>query len=194
MEKTMDFAELEELKAQFDILNEKLERQTIINETLLKESMKQKLSYVDRTYRMYRNAGLITTPIMLALLLLYKAPLAMCIFIVVSLIMEQILYRREFRKLDTKTLMSLEHIDAVERVAIFRKNFRRINTLMLIPGITIFILFVGLVTGYKFDAGTVLLYLIFVLITLTYEVVRQRKMFKNLDAVLKLIEELRSEE
>ena len=194
MEKTMDFAELEELKAQFDILNEKLERQTIINETLIKESMKQKLSYVDRTYRMYRNAGLITTPIMLALLLLYKAPLAMCIFIVVSLIMEQILYRREFRKLDTKTLMSLGHIDAVERVAIFRKNFRRINTLMLIPGITIFILFVGLVTGYKFDAGTVLLYLIFVLITLTYEVVRQRKMFKNLDAVLKLIEELKSEE
>ena len=194
MEKTMDFAELEELKAQFDILNEKLERQTIINETLIKESMKQKLSYVDRTYRMYRNAGLITTPIMLALLLLYKAPLAMCIFIVVSLIMEQILYRREFRKLDTKTLMSLGHIDAVERVAIFRKNFRRINTLMLIPGITIFILFVGLVTGYKFDAGTVLLYLIFVLITLTYEIVRQRKMFKNLDAVLKLIEELRSEE
>ena len=66
MEKTMDFAELEELKAQFNILNEKLEKQTIINEKLIKESMKQKLSYVDRTYKMYKIAIVITTPLLIA--------------------------------------------------------------------------------------------------------------------------------
>ncbi len=194
MEKTMDFAELEELKAQFDILNEKLEKQTIINETLIKESMKQKLSYVDRTARMYRNASLITIPILFALLLLYKAPLALSIFITVALILEQIFYRRLFRKLDTKTLMSLGHIDAVERVSIFRKNFRKINSLMLIPSITLFILFLGLVTDYKFNIGTVILYSVSISITLTYEILRQRKMFKNLDAVLKQIKDLRCEE
>ena len=193
MEKTMDFTELEELRKQFNILNDKLEKQTIINETLLKESMKQKLSYVDRTAKMYRYAGLIVTPLMLALMLLFKAPLLLWIFTATALIVEQFLFQREFRKLDTKSLMSLGHIDAVERVSIFRKNFRRINTLMLIPSITVFILFVGLVTGYKFDVGTVIYYLVFVLIVSTYEVVRQRKMFKNLDAVLKQIEEFRRE-
>ncbi|MEE1339116.1 MAG: hypothetical protein UHD04_09235, partial [Muribaculaceae bacterium] len=80
MEKTMDFAELEELKAQFNILNEKLEKQTIINEKLIKESMKQKLSYVDRTYKMYKIAIVITTPLLIALLFLYKASLVLCIF------------------------------------------------------------------------------------------------------------------
>ena len=32
MEKTIDFAELEELKTQFNLLNEKLEKQQIIND------------------------------------------------------------------------------------------------------------------------------------------------------------------
>ena len=43
MEKTIDFAELEELKIQFNLLNEKLEKQQIINENLIKESMKKKI-------------------------------------------------------------------------------------------------------------------------------------------------------
>ena len=48
MEKTIDFAELQELREQFNILSEKLEKQIIINETLIKESMKKKLSYVEK--------------------------------------------------------------------------------------------------------------------------------------------------
>ena len=189
----MDFTELEELRKQFNILNDKLEKQTIINEKLIKESIKQKLSYVERTFRMYRYAGLIVTPLMLALMLLFKAPLLLWIFTATALIVEQFLFQRVFRKFDTKALMSLGHIDAVERVAIFRKNFRKINYVMMIPAIALFVFYVGLVTDYKFDIGTVIYYLICVLIVSTYEVVRQRKMFKKLDAVLKLIEELRRE-
>ena len=52
MEKTIDFAELEELKTQFNLLNEKLEKQQIINENLIKESMTRKISYVERFHKM----------------------------------------------------------------------------------------------------------------------------------------------
>lgn len=193
MEKTIDFAELQELREQFNILSEKLEKQTIINETLIKESMKKKLSYVDRTYKMYKTALVITTPLLIALLFLYKASLAMWIFIALALIVEMCLYSREFYKLDTKGLMSLGHIDAVERVVTFKKNFKRNSIVMLIPSIILFIAFIGLVTDYKFEIGTVIFYAIFVLLALTYEFVRYKKMFSKLDAILKQIKELRSE-
>lgn len=51
MEKTMNFAELQELREQFKILNDKLEKQAIINDNLIQESIKNKLSYVDKTFR-----------------------------------------------------------------------------------------------------------------------------------------------
>ena len=193
MEMNKDFAELQELKEQFNILNEKLEKQIIINETLIKESMKKKLSYVDRTYKMYKTALVITTPLLIALLLLYKASMVLCIFAGLSLIVEMILYRKEYRKLNTNELMSLNHIEAVERVVTFKKNFKRNSIVMLIPSVILFVAFVGLVTGYKFEIGTVVLYLIFVLLALTYEFVRNKKMFSKLDSVLKQIQELRGE-
>ena len=102
MEKTIDFAELQELREQFNILSEKLEKQIIINETLIKESMKKKLSYVDRTYKMYKIALVITTPLLIALLFLYKASLVLCIFAALSQIVEMVLHRREYRKLNTR--------------------------------------------------------------------------------------------
>ena len=193
MEKTIDFAELQELKEQFNILSEKLEKQTIINENLIKESMKKKLSYVDRTYKMYKIVVVVTTPLLIAFLLLYKASLVLCIFTVLALIVEYFLYRREYHKLNTKGLMSLSHIEAVERVVIFKKNIKKITTMMSIPAIMLFIAFIGLITDYKFDIGTVIFYLIFLLIALTYEFIRGKKMFSKLDAILKQIKELKGE-
>lgn len=193
MEKTIDFAELQELKEQFRIINEKLEKQTIINETRIKESMKKKLSYVDRTYKMYKTACVITTPLFIALLFLFNASLVLCIFAVMSLIVEVILYRREYRKLNTTELMSLSHIEAVERVITFKKNIKKNIIVMLIPGIILFIAFIGLVTDYKFEISTVMYYAIFCLLALTYEYVRTKKMFSKLDSVLKQIKELKVE-
>ena len=43
-----DMKELQELREQFSIINEKLEKQAIINEALIKESMKENVSYVMR--------------------------------------------------------------------------------------------------------------------------------------------------
>jgi hypothetical protein len=63
----------------------------------------------------------------------------------------------------------------------------------LIPGIILFIAFIGLVTDYKFEIRTMIFYLIFCLLALTYEFVRSKKMFSKLDEILKQIEELKGE-
>ena len=63
MEESLEMKELQELREQFCLINEKLEKQVIINEALIKDSMKKKLSYINRTYKMYVWALVITTPL-----------------------------------------------------------------------------------------------------------------------------------
>ena len=191
---SMESKELQELREQFNHISDKLEKQTIINETLIKESMKKNVSYVEKTYKLYTTAGKITIPIFILFLVVYKAPISMWIFIVAALIVEMLWYRREFRKLNVMELMSLGHIEAVERVTNFKKNIKKITIVMLLPAIVLFILFVGLLTDYKFDMYTVIYYAIFCLLAFSYELVRTKRMFSKLDAVLKQIKDLRSEE
>ncbi|MBQ1987394.1 MAG: hypothetical protein II235_04620 [Muribaculaceae bacterium] len=193
MEESLEMKELQELREQFCLINEKLEKQVIINEALIKESMKKKLSYINRTYKMYVWALVITTPLLIALLALHKASLGLWIFIVVALLVEFFLNSRLYRKLNTKDLMSLGHVEAVERVAVFKKNYKKITIAMLVPAMVLFVSFIGLVSDYRFDMGTVIYYSIFIVIALTYEFVRSKKMFLKLDSVLKQIKELRGE-
>lgn len=193
MEESLEMKELQELREQFCLINEKLEKQIIINEALIKESMKKKLSYINRTYKMYVWALVITTPLLIALLALHKASLGLWIFIVVALLVEFFLNSRLYRKLNTKDLMSLGHVEAVERVAVFKKNYKKITIAMLVPAMVLFVSFIGLVSDYRFDMGTVMYYSIFIVIALTYEFVRSKKMFLKLDSVLKQIKELRGE-
>mgnify|MGYP006354231141 CR=1 FL=1 len=193
MEESLEMKELQELREQFCLINEKLEKQVIINEALIKESMKKKLSYINRTYKMYVWALVITTPLLIALLALHKASLGLWIFIVVALLVEFFLNSRLYRKLNTKDLMSLGHVEAVERVADFKKNYKKITIAMLVPAMVLFVSFIGLVSDYRFDMGTVIYYSIFIVIALTYEFVRSKKMFLKLDSVLKQIKELRGE-
>ena len=193
MEESLEMKELQELREQFCLINEKLEKQVIINEALIKESMKKKLSYINRTYKMYVWALVITTPLLIALLALHKASLGLWIFIVVALLVQFFLNSRLYRKLNTKDLMSLGHVEAVERVAVFKKNYKKITIAMLVPAMVLFVSFIGLVSDYRFDMGTVIYYSIFIVIALTYEFVRSKKMFLKLDSVLKQIKELRGE-
>ena len=193
MEESLEMKELQELREQFCLINEKLEKQVIINEALIKESMKKKLSDINRTYKMYVWALVITTPLLIALLALHKASLGLWIFIVVALLVEFFLNSRPYRKLNTKDLMSLGHVEAVERVAVFKKNYKKITIAMLVPAMVLFVSFIGLVSDYRFDMGTVMYYSIFIVIALTYEFVRSKKMFLKLDSVLKQIKELRGE-
>lgn len=193
MEKTIDFAELEELKTQFNLLNEKLEKQQIINENLIKESMTRKISYVERFHKMYFIVAAMITPLFVAIMLLYKANWAIIAFALTSLVVEIILHYKAFRTLCPKELLDMKLIDAMERVSRFKKQYKIATWIMLIPSLLIFVMFIGLVTNYSFDMGHVIYYGLFVATAMIWEFTRTRKLFKNLDEVLRQIKELRSE-
>lgn len=191
MSQIIEMEELQELKEQFNLISEKLEKQQIINETLIKESMTKKISYVERVQKRYFIVAILVSPLILALLLLYKAHWVAVLFVLGALGLEAYLHYRTFRTLNPKGLMDLGLVDAMERVSRFKKNFNIVTWVMVIPAFAIFILFIGLITNYTFHLGTMIYYGVFVSVAMILEFVRKRKLFARLDEVLKQIRELR---
>ena len=181
MEKTIDFVELQELREQFNILSEKLEKQIIINETLIKESMKKKLSYVEKYYRWYFISYVLVAPAFAGILIYKNAHLGVIIFAMVLLLCEAMLYYWEYRKLNPKDFMAMRFVDAMEKVSQFKKRYNLVERVMLFPSIVLF------------DVGTIIYYLICIIIIYIGMFNSKKKMFSRLDAVLKQIKELRSE-
>ena len=58
-----DFKELEDLKQQFALLDEKLDKQRIISEEIVGEAIKEKLSHIERWYRKRFSVSLVSAPI-----------------------------------------------------------------------------------------------------------------------------------
>ncbi len=191
MDKTKDFDELQELKVQFNLISEKLEKQAIINESLIKESMKRKISYVERFYKWYFAALVVVIPLLTAILLYKNAHWGLVVFTLVALLVESMLYFRGYRTLNSKELMVMGFVDAMERVSLFKKRFSLVTKIMMIPSLIIFVMFIGLFTNYTFDVGYVIYYGLFILAALIWEYTRKKKMFAKLDTLLEQIKELR---
>ncbi len=191
MDKTKDFDELQELKVQFNLISEKLEKQAIINESLIKESMKRKISYVERFYKWYFAALVVVIPLFTAILLCKNAHWGFVVFALAALLVESMLYFRGYRTLNSKELMVMGFVDAMERVSLFKKRFSLVTKIMMIPSLIIFVMFIGLFTNYTFDVGYVIYYGLFILAALILEYTRKKKMFAKLDTLLEQIKELR---
>lgn len=191
MTQVIEMGELQELKEQFILLNEKLEKQKIINETLIKESMTQKISYVEKVQKRNFIITLLVSPLMIALLLLNKAHWAFVLFVLVALGIEGFLHYRAYRILTPKKLMDMGFVDAMERVSRFKRFSNIVTWVMAIPALIIFVMFIGLITNYTFHFGTIIYYGVFVSAAMIWEYVRKRKMYARLDEVLKQINELR---
>lgn len=193
MDKTIDFIELQELKSQFDLLKEKLEKQQIINESLIQESMKQKISYVEKYYKLLFTMYAIVSPLMAIMLVCINVHWAFIVFIMLALVVELAMYYKGYRKLNPKELMVLGYIDAIERVSKFKKQYQLVSQIMFIPAIVFFIIFILAISGYEWHLGRIIYYSIFVMIALIWEIMRKRKLFSRLDGVLRQIKELRNQ-
>ena len=97
----MDLTELQELKKQFNLIDEKLDKQRIINEELLRESMTSKLSRVEKWYQNRFRTSAIAAPIAGVVFLTQFADQGFpywgfCLLIIATGILEVILNRRAY--------------------------------------------------------------------------------------------------
>lgn len=193
MAQALEMVELQELKTQFNLINEKLEKQLIINENLIKESMSKNISYIEKYYKRYLLCYMVITPTIIAYMLLIGVHWGLFVFVLLALLVEFMLYYNGYRTLNPKTLMVKSYIDALECVSVFKKRFEMITRIMFIPAVLIVVLLVSHISGYTWDIGRIIFYSLFVLAAWIFEFVRKRKMFAGLDEVLKQIKELRKE-
>lgn len=134
----MDLTELQELKKQFNLIDEKLDKQRIINEEILRESMTSKLSHVEKWYQNRFRTSAIAAPIAGVVFLTQFADQGFpywgfCLLIIATGILEVILNRRAYKALNIGNLPSMSMTEATEHIARHKQLRMMANRILTLP-------------------------------------------------------------
>ena len=194
MEKTIDFAELQELKEQFNLINDKLENQEIINDYLMKESIQNKMSYFDKLYRFRLITSIIAMPIVYLLSKLDpRIPIEFVLFIGEFAIVNLIFDVKCYEILSPKNIIQIDMVTAVENILRFRKLRNMLKK--IVWGITTIMLvwLVAIFSDYKWEWEYMVMGLMWISTLVYTELKYNRKVNTTLDETLDIIDKLKSE-
>ena len=192
----LDLTELQELKNQFNLLDMKLEKQRIINEEMIQESMKEKLSHIEKWYRNQFQKNIFAGPIAsIVFMILYInrgfAHWGFSLLILFISLLDLYLDRKAYHILDIKNLPNLNMIQATEKV-IRHKQFRSlVNKISILPLIVLIIWTILIASGFTWNLP-VIAFTVFVMgISLSCGLYQMKQNQKRLESVLEHIKKLR---
>ena len=193
---TQQNLDFEELKNQYNLLNEKLEKQRIINEEMIQESMKEKLSHIEKWYRNQFQMNTIAGPIAsIVFMLLYInrgfAHWGFSVLILAISLLDLYLDKKAYRILDIKNLPNMNMIQATENV-IKHKQFRSFaNKITILPIIVLIIWTILIASGFTWNLP-IIAFTVFILgISLSCGLYQMKQNQKRLEAVLEQIKKLK---
>ena len=195
-QQVIDFAELQELKHQFSLLNEKLEKQRIVNEDIIKESMKEKLSYIEKWYqyrlRVCGIAGPIVSFVFMARYINEGfGHWGFSLLILLTGLVELYLDRKSYRALDIKNLPNLSMTNATENVA-KHKQFRSMtNKVLALPVIVLIVWTILIASHYTWNLPVIAITVFMMGISISWGLYQMKEKRKRLEAVLEQIKKLR---
>ena len=195
-QQNLDFAELQELKNQFSLLNEKLEKQRIINEEMIQESMKEKLSYVEKWYKKQFLVCTIVCPIISTIFMIQYMNKGFgywgfSIFVLVLALVELYWNRICYKALDIKNLSNLNMIQATEKI-IKHKQLRTMrNKFFIIPFIILIIWTFLVASEFSWNLPVFILLVFMLCISLSLGIYQSKQNRKKLESVLEQIKKLR---
>ena len=143
-QQNFDFEELKELKEQFSLLDKKLEKQRIINEEMIQESMKEKLSHIEKWYRNRFYTCVIAAPIVSMIFIVRNftegvGDWTFGLMILLVALIELYFDRKAYHALDIKNLSTLNMTQATENV-IKHKQLRSLaNKILILPFIVVIV-------------------------------------------------------
>jgi len=190
---SLDF---EELKNQYSLLNEKLEKQRIINEEMIQESMKEKLSYIERWYKKQFLVCTIGCPIISIIFMVQFMDKGFrywgfSIFVLVLGLVELYWNRICYKALDINNLSNLNMIQATEKI-IKHKQLRGMrNKVLFIPFIILIIWTFLVASEFTWNLPVLILTIFMVCISLSLGFYQSKQNRKRLEAVLEQIKKLR---
>ena len=195
-QQNLDFTELQELKNQFSLLNEKLEKQRIINEEMIQESMKEKLSYIERWYSHQYRKNTIATPITSNIfMILYLnngfGHWGFSVLILFIGILQYFLYRRCYHALDIKNLPYLNMTQAMENIIKHKQYHSLTNKILILPIIVLIVWTILIASEYTWNPKIIVLTVFMMGISISWGLSQMKKNQKRLEAVLEQIKQLR---
>ena len=195
-QQNLDFEELKELKNQFNLLNMKLEKQRIINEEMIQESMKEKLSHIEKWYRNRFYTCVIAAPIVSMIFIVRNftegvGDWTFGLMILLVALIELYFDRKAYHALDIKNLSTLNMTQATENV-IKHKQLRSLaNKILILPFIVVIVWTILVAGGYTWNLKIIALTAFMMGISLFYGLQQMKKNHKRLESVLEQIKKLR---
>ena len=192
----MDLTELQELKAQFNLLDMKLDKQRIINEEILRESMNRKLSRVEQWYQNRFRTSAIAAPIAGVVFLTQFADQGFpywgfCLLIIATGILEVILNRRAYKALNIGNLPSMSMTEATEHIARHKQLRMMANRILTLPLIALIVWTILIASDFAWNLQVIAITVFAMGFTIALGITQQRANKKRLDEVLQQIEKLR---
>ena len=195
-QQNLDFEELQELKNQFNLLDMKLEKQRIINEEMIQESMKEKLSYIEKWYRDKLIVCLVAAPI--ASIFFYGKYITegfghwgFSLMILVIGLLEFFLDRKSYKALDVKNLSNMNMTQATENIIKHKQLRNMTNKISILPYIILTIWTILIASGYTWNLPIIMFTIFMFGISFSCELYQMKKNQKRLESVLEQIKKLR---
>ena len=193
MEKPIEMDELQELQSQYNILNEKLNDQKIVNEDLIKETVKQNITFIDQyCSKSYRQAwwGFV---LLLPLMIYGRVHWALILVSLGALFAADMFGYRAFRVFNPKELIGLCYVDAMERIQKYKKTMKRIRMFTIAPFILMVVLVLGSLSDWTYSGSTVSGGIAGLVIGVIYDYRKNRELYAKIKDILDKIKELRGE-
>ena len=197
-QREIEFKEFEELKQQFNLLDDKLEKQRIISEEIVSEAIKEKLSHIERWYRKRFSVSLVSAPIVgIVFLVMYLGKGAgywgFGLFIIAVGIFEYILNRRCYKALDIKQLPSMSMTEAQERIVNHKRLRSFTDKVLALPYIALIAWTILVASGFAWNTVVIAITICAMALSVSLGYCQQKANRKRLDSVLRHIKSLRGE-
>ena len=195
-QQNLDFTELQELKNQFSLLNEKLEKQRIINEEMIQESMKEKLSYIERWYQYRLRVCTIAAPIVSFIFMARYinegfGHWGFSLLILLTGLIELYLDRKSYQALDIKNIPNLSMTEATENVTKHRHLIKQTNKILILPSIVLVVWAILIACNYSWNLPILAITIFMVGIAISWGLYLAKQNRKKLESVLEQIKKLR---
>ncbi len=192
MSQEVNFTELQILKEQFSVFSQKLEKQAIINEDMLKKAMTRKLSFVERDYRKIMLICLIAVPILTMQFILMDFHWGFILLMDCIALAEFYLNKRCYQVLIPRQLLGLSMTEATERVTRYKQLRLQAHKILAIPTVVLVVWTVLIACGYSWNLPIIAMIVCVLAVGLSLQLHAEKEIRKKLNDVLKHIKELNS--
>ena len=195
-QQNLDFTELQELKNQFNLLDMKLEKQRIINEEMIQESMKEKLSYIEKWYQYRLRVCTIAAPIVSFIFMVRYinegfGHWGFSLLILLTGLIELYLDRKSYQALDIKNIPNLSMTEATENVTKHRHLIKQTNKILILPSIVLVVWAILIACNYSWNLPILAITIFMVGIAISWGLYLAKQNRKKLESVLEQIKKLR---